>query len=166
MFMQNRLAIVTTLMALVTVVLVAPRLTHAQDTLIQTVPRQVMVKIEWVQVGSDKLGASKEAESLTVLAEEGKTAHVTSAFSQNGVTTRKSVHILPSVESGNIIALAIEEETQKTDKAGKSKTDTATTRIRVKPGDTRLVKGQVIKRDGNTLESLMFVTPTLAPAAH
>jgi len=164
--MQKSLGLVAALAALVTIWLVTPSFTHAQDAHLLAAPRQVMVKIEWIQVGSDKLPMSKEVETLTMLAEEGKTAQVSSSFSQGGISTKKTVHILPSIEAGNVIALDLEEETQKTDKAGQAKTDTAATKIRIKPGDTRMVKGQVIKRGGKTLENLLFVTPTLAPASH
>ena len=152
------------LTALVATGLVAPRFTHAQDGAAHAIPRQITVKLEWVHVGPGKPSVSKEVEALTLLTEEDKSAQAASSTSQRGLETKKSVRVLPRVCTGDIVALDIVEETQTTDKSGQIKTDSTTTQVRIKSGDTTVVKGQISKHGNQTSESLLFVTPTLVKA--
>ena len=183
--MQKRSLILGSLAAVMAVGIAAPRLTRAQDApppqltvkiesvrvgpdkpaLAPALPRQLTVKIEWIRVGPDKPAPSREVEAITVLAAEGRTAQVTSATSVNGAVTKKTVQILPMVGADNIVSLDIQEETQQTDKSGKVVTNSTSTHVRIKAGDTRVLKGQISKRDAQTSETLVFVTPTLTPAA-
>ena len=159
--MQKTSFILFGLTALVAVGVAAPRFTRAQDSSVHATPRQIMIKFEWIKVGSDGPAATKEVDALTLLTEEDKSAQAVSATSLNGAVNKKTVRLVSRVAAGDIVAIDIAEETQKTDKSGQTKTDATTTQVRIKSGDTCVVKGQMTKRRGHSSESLLFVTPTL-----
>ena len=86
--MQKGSYIIAGLTALVMCGVAAPQFTRAQDSAAHAIPRQIMVKFEWVKIDSGKPDASREVEALTLLTEEDKTAQASSATSLNGLSSQ------------------------------------------------------------------------------
>lgn len=125
------------------------------------VPRQVQIRFEWVSRDPEK-----EMDSLTVVAQEGHSAQASSQHIRDGSSVEQSIRVLPHVERGGVVALDITERSDSTahdspSHAGETGFGSSETTVRVKDGETGLVRGQVSKQSGQSAERMLFVTPSI-----
>lgn len=139
----------------------APPTSQAQAPPKAASPRSVQVKFEWISASSEasETDPDKGVEALTVMAQEGKTAQVSSQHSKNGVGQRRSVTVLPRVGTDGLISLLITERNE-TSANGETKADSSQTTVRVKSGDTGLVHG-LVSSGGQSQDRMLFVTPSI-----
>lgn len=128
-------------------------------------PRQVQLKFEWI-TSTSAVGAApdKSMDALTIIAEEGRKAQVSSRHLQNGAGGEETISVLPHFEPGGVVALDITERSDSTARAGDTKSNSAETTVRVKTGETGTVRVQVSKEGGQGAERILFVTPTIVEA--
>lgn len=129
-------------------------------------PRQVQLKFEWVSAASAPNAApDKSVDALTIVAEEGRKAQVSSQHLQNGAGGQETISVLAHLEPGGVVALDITERSDSTAHAGDTKSNSAETTVRVKDGETGAVRGQISKQSGQSAERMLFVTPTIVRSA-
>lgn len=146
--------------------------TQAQSSLLPVVthdsaatPREIQVKFEWVMAAkaSDKPD-DKSVDALTLVAQEGRPATVSSQHMQNGSGGQETVTVTPRLDSAGMILLDITERSEIT-VAGQTQVNSTTTRVRIKSGETSVVRGLIRKQEGqqdkHDEERMLFVTPTI-----
>jgi len=128
------------------------------------VPRQVQVRFEWVSRDPER-----EMDSLTVVAQEGHSAQASSQHIRDGSSVEETIKVLPHLEAGGVVVLDITERSDSTSHespthAGETGFGSSKTTVRVKDGETGVVRAQASKRGGQSAEWMLFVTPTLTGA--
>jgi len=125
-------------------------------------PCQVQLKFEWVaSAGAAGAAPDKTLDALTIIAEEGRKAQVSSRHLQNGAGGEETISVLPHFEPGGVVVLDITERSDSTARTGGTKSNSAETTVRVKTGETGTVRVQVSREGGQGAERVLFVTPTI-----
>ncbi len=143
---------------------IRPRALHAGEVG-YGLPRQVQLKFEWASsAGASGTAPDKRVDALTIIAEEGRKAQVSSQHLQNGTGGEETISVLPHFEPGGMVVLDITERSDSTARAGDTKSNSAETTVRVKTGETGTVRVQASKEGGQGAERILFVTPTIVGA--
>lgn len=141
---------------------IRPRAAVADVKAASAAPRQVQIKFEWVSSASALNAApDKDLDVLTIVAEEGRKSQVSSQHLRNGTGGQETISVLPRLEPGGVVALDITERSDSTTHAGDTKSNASETTVRVKDGQTGVVRGQMSKQSGQNAERMLFVTPTI-----
>lgn len=124
-------------------------------------PHQVQVRFEWVSRDPER-----EMDSLTVVAQEGHSAQASSQHIRNGSSVEETITVLPHVEPDGVVALDITERSDGTlhdspGHAGETEFGSSKTTVRVKDGETGLVRSKQSKPGAMVLGYTLFVTPTI-----
>ena len=131
------------------------------------IPRQVRVKFELVALTSASGTApDKSVDAMTTVAEEGHMANVSHQHMWNGVPGEETISFLTHLEPTGVVVLDITECNESAAQVGDTNPTSAETRVRVKDGETGIVRLQFSKQGGQSAERVLFVTPTIIqPAA-
>lgn len=127
-------------------------------------PRQVQLKFEWVSAaGAPNRASDKDLDTLTIIAEEGRKAQVSSRHLRNGTGGEETITVLARVKPGGIVDLDITEHSDTTARAGETLSNHSQTTVSVKDGETGAVGSLVLgsPANGQSNHRMLFVTPTI-----
>ncbi len=103
-------------------------------------PRQVQIKFEWVSSASTPNAApDKSVDALTIIAEEGRKAQVSSQHLQNGAGGKETISVLAHLKPSGVVVLEITERSESTAQVGDTKSASTETTVQVKDGETRSI---------------------------
>ena len=121
-----------------------------------TTAKQVTVKVERISGGSQ---GKKSVDVITLVADAGQTATSTEqSKDERGVPARQSCEVTAMPNSDGTVSLRLKYEVHR---GSPEMTETCSTTITVKNGETKVIKAVARKVEGNNRETLLFVTTSL-----
>ncbi|MEZ0325069.1 MAG: hypothetical protein ACAH95_04125 [Fimbriimonas sp.] len=117
--------------------------------------KQVTVKVERISAGGK---GKKSADVITLVADAGHTATSTEETKdERGVPAVQSCEVTAMPNADGTVSLRLRYEVHK---GSPEITETCSTTITVKNGETRVIKAVSRKVEGDNRETLLFVTPS------